>query len=219
MTAREEDILTSQNLIKKGVVLEKLLESVIVTPGVKINDLLIGDKNAIFIACRRLAYGDNYGPVEVTCPKCSEANKTTIDLSGVKNKEYDFSVHQRGVNLFECVLPFTKRNVKYRLLTHKDEGEIETELTSLNKIKGGSSHEITTRLKKMIVAIDGNEDRALINKFVDNQLVARDSQLFRKIIRDNIPDVDSSFDFVCESCGHGERMGIPITVSFFWPES
>jgi hypothetical protein len=220
MTAKEEDILTSQNLIKKGVVLEKLLESLIVTDGVKIDELLIGDKNALFIASRRLAYGDSYGPLEVKCPKCGKENRCTVDLSKVNNKEFDFEKYERGTNLFEFVLPASKVTIKYKLLTHRDETSIDQELTALNKInKSGASSEITTRLKKMIVSIDGNEDRQTINKFVDQQLLSKDSLAFRSYVKENTPDIDLSFDFECEDCQHNERMGIPLSVSFFWPDT
>ena len=60
MTAKEEDILTSTNLIKKGIQLDKLLESIVVEPGVNVNDLVIGDKNAIMLATRILGYGPEY---------------------------------------------------------------------------------------------------------------------------------------------------------------
>ena len=220
MTAKEEDILTSQNLIKKGVVLERLLESLIVTPGANIDDLLIGDKNAIFIASRRLAYGDSYGPLEVTCPKCSKENQCTVDLSLVKNKEFDFSKYERGLNVFEFSLPASKKTLKYKLLTHKDEQIIEQEITSFAKInKNGASAEITTRLKRMILAIDGNEDRQVINKFVDNELLSKDSLAFRNYFKETTPDIDMNFDFVCNECSHEERVGIPLSVSFFWPKS
>lgn len=220
MTAREEDILTSQNLIKKGVVLEKLLESLIVTPGVKIDELLIGDKNALYVASRRLAYGDSYGPLEINCPKCGKENKCTVDLSTVKNKEYDFTTCTRGVNLFEFVLPASKKTVKFKLLTHKDEQVIEAEIAGFAKItKNGTSPEVTTRLKRMIVSIDGTEDRQTVNKFVENELLSRDSLALRNYVKSLTPDVDMAFDFVCDECNHGERVGIPLAVSFFWPNS
>ena len=220
MTAKEEDILTSQNLIKKGVVLERLLESLIVTPGANIDDLLIGDKNAIFIASRRLADGDSYGPLEVACPKCTKENKCTVDLSLVKNKEFDFTRFTRGINSFEFILPAAKKTVKYKLLTHKDEHAIEQEIASFVKInKNGSSPEVTTRLKRMILSIDGNEDRQLINKFVDNELLSKDSLALRSHVKDTTPDIDMNFDFVCNECSHEERVGIPLSVSFFWPKS
>ena len=46
MTAKEEDILTNSNFIKNGTVIDKLLQSMIVTP-INYDELLVGDKNAI----------------------------------------------------------------------------------------------------------------------------------------------------------------------------
>ena len=86
MTAKEEDILASQNLIKKGIVLDKLFESVVVEKGVNINDIFIGDKNAILLATRVLGYGSNY-EVEITDPFTLEQQKTTIDLSKIETKK------------------------------------------------------------------------------------------------------------------------------------
>ena len=74
MTTREEDILMSENLIKKGVVIDKLLDSLIVTKGVKQEDLILGDKNAVLVAARILAYGPEY-TAEVTNPKNQEENQ------------------------------------------------------------------------------------------------------------------------------------------------
>lgn len=218
MTAKEEDILTSQNLIKKGIVLEKLLESLIVTGGVKIDELLIGDKNALYVASRRLAYGDSYGPLEINCPKCGKENKCTVDLSTVKNKEYDFSRFTKGVNLFEFILPASKKVVKFKLLVHRDEQAIESDIASFVKItKTGTSPEVTTRLKRMIVSVDGVEDRQVVNKFVDNDFLSKDSLALRNYVKDLTPDVDMAFDFTCNECTHEERVGIPLAVSFFWP--
>ena len=220
MTAKEEDILTSQNLIKKGIVLERLLESLIVTPGVKITELLIGDKNALFMAARRLAYGNDYGPVEITCKSCSEDNKKHIDLSTIVNKPFDFSNYTKGQNSFNFTLPHSNRTITFKLLTHKDEAAIDAELSSLSKItKGATSPEITTRLKHMITSVDGNIEKSFINKFVDNEFAARDSLALRTYVRDNTPNIDMGFNFVCDSCSHEERMDIPLSVSFFWPSS
>ena len=66
MTAREEDILTNQNYIRQGTVIQKLLESMIVTEGIDYNDLLMGDKDAILLAARILGYGKNYD-IRYTC--------------------------------------------------------------------------------------------------------------------------------------------------------
>jgi hypothetical protein len=215
MTAREEDILTNQNLIKKGVVLDELLKALIVTPNVKLDDILVGDKNAIFIAARRLAYGDEY-PAKITCPKCGEENEVKINLGELKSKEFDFSKYTKGENAFSFQLPISKKTVVYRLLTHKDEGDIDAELKGLAKISKANTPEMTTRLKYSIVSIDGNSDRGVVKKFVDNML-AKDSMALRRYIRENTPDMDMTFDFTCSACGHNERMAMPLGVDFFWP--
>jgi hypothetical protein len=215
MTAREEDILTNQNLIKKGVVLDELLKALIVTPNVKLDDIFVGDKNAIFIAARRLAYGDEY-PAKITCPKCGEENEVKINLGELKSKEFDFSKYTKGENAFSFELPVSKKTVVYRLLTHKDEGDIDAELKGLAKISKANTPEMTTRLKYSIVSVDGNSDRGVVKKFVDNML-AKDSMALRRYIRENTPDMDMTFDFTCSACGHNERMAMPLGVDFFWP--
>lgn len=217
MTAREEDILTNQNLIKKGVVLDELLKAIIVTPNVKLDDIVVGDKNAILVAARRLAYGDKYS-AKITCPKCGEENEVEINLADVKFKDFDFTKYTKGENAFNFELPISKKNITYKLLTHKDENDIDAELKGLSKISKTNSPEMTTRLKYTVIAIDGNNDRVLIKKFVDNML-AKDSISFRKHIRQNTPDMDMTFDFTCTACGHNERMALPLGVDFFWPSS
>ncbi len=151
MTAKEEDILTSQNLIKKGVVLDKLLESLIVTVGVNIENLLLCDKNALFVAARRLAYGDSYGPVQIKCQKCYEDAKQVVNLGELREKPYEFEKITKGQNNFEFQLPYSKKVVTFKLLNSKDEVDIDGELKATSKfVKSGGSTEVTTRLKKMM---------------------------------------------------------------------
>ena len=218
MTAREEDILSSQNLIKKGVVLDELLKALIVNPDIKLDDILVGDKNAIFMAARRLAYGDSYG-VKIKCPACGEESNVNVNLSELKNRPFDFSGFTKGSNTFEFVLPASKKKITYRLMTHRDEQAIDAELKSLARLsKDAPSPEMTTRLKYLIVAVDGNDDRSLIKKTVDDML-SRDSIELRKQVRSTNPDIDMTFNFVCPKCGHEGRMGVPVGVDFFWPNS
>lgn len=220
MTAKEEDILTSQNLIKKGVVLDKLLESLIVTPGVNIDNLLLCDKNALFIAARRLAYGDSYGPLQIRCQKCYEESKETIDLGAIKEKPYDFDKIIKGNNSFEYILPYSKKTIIFKLLNSKDEIDVESEIKATAKfVKSGGSTEVTSRLKKMILSVDGKTDRLLINKFIENELISKDSIAFRNYARSISPEMDMTFNFTCQHCSNEERMDVPMTVQFFWPES
>jgi hypothetical protein len=220
MTAKEEDILMNQNLIKKGIVLDALLESLIINKNIKLDDILLCDKNALYIAARRLAYGDVYGPLDIKCNKCGEKNDPSANLGEIKIKEIDFTKFVKGENKFEFFLPYSKKTITFKLLTHLDDRKVDVELKTAAKLyKNSNSSELTTRLKFIITSVEGNTDTAEIRKFVDNELTSRDSLALRTYIKEITPDVDSSFNFTCEHCGHEERMGIPITVSFFWPNT
>lgn len=218
MTARDEDILTSQNLIKQGVVLDKLFESLIVTP-VNYSDLYIGDKNAIMVAARILGYGKDY-VVEIDDPFSSGTKqKVTIDLTQIEHKEVDYSLFEQRKNEFDFQLPQSKRVVTFRLMTHKVDKDIQTEVKGMNKtqVRTGIDRDLTTRLKNVIIAVDGESGRATINNFVDNELFALDSRALRQYMKEISPDLDMTFTFVSDTTGEVKEMNIPMDVSFFWP--
>jgi len=220
MTAREEDILTSQNLIKQGVVLDKLFESLIVTP-INYGDLCVGDKNAIMVAARILGYGKDY-TVEIDDPFSPGTKQSvTIDLTEVEHKEVNYSLFSHGKNEFDFELPQSKRVVTFRLMTHDLEKQIQSEVKGMNKntVRTGIDRELTTRLKNMIIAVDGESGRATVNNFVDNELFALDSRALRSYIKEITPDIDLTFTFISEVTGEVKEMEIPMGVSFFWPNN
>mgnify|MGYP001358870600 FL=1 len=210
MTAKEEDILTSANLIRQGVVVEKLLESLIIDKSIKVDDLLIGDKNAVLIASRILAYGKEY-EVEV------EGQKIEVDLTKLKDKKLDESVVTNGANEFEFELPATKRKLTFKMLTSGDEKVIDEEIKGYEKIHG-IGYELTTRLKHQIISVDGDTKRASINSFVDNEFLSRDSIQFRTHVSEIMPDVDMTSTFT-DSEGNEKEFTVPMTVTFLWPNA
>ena len=217
MTAKEEDILSSASLIKQGVVIDKLLQSLIITK-VKYDDILLMDKNAIFIAARVLAYGNTYS-AEITCPACESKQTDFIDLSGFEEKTLDWDKFTKGKTTFDFVLPITKKTLTLKFLTHGDDKTISENLKAAKKLSKltGVDPELTTRLRQMIVAIDGNTDPAEIFKFSQNML-SRDSLALREYLKTITPEIDTTFHYECDSCGHtNHKMAVPITVSFFWP--
>ena len=129
------------------------------------------------------------------------------------------SKYPPGSNRFDVQLPYCKKTVTCKLLTSGDEKQIDNETKMLQKIKSGNTSDVTTRLRYTIVAVDGNVDKVEIKKFVENELTSRDSFELRKLIKERTPDVDLNFDFKCEQCNHEERIGVPLTVQFFWPEA
>ena len=212
MTAKEEDILTSQNLIKKGVVIDKLLNSLIVSKGVTADDLFIGDKNAVMVASRILAYGGDY-TVEVTNPNTGETQQQTFDLTSCQFKELPEDVDYSN-NEFELELPITKIKITFKLLTGKDEDDISNELKSLAKI--GQQAEVTTRLKCVITSVNGETSKSIISNFVDNML-SKESLILRDEVQRINPDINlkQEVDFGGEST----EVDIPMTVEFFWPKA
>lgn len=218
MTAREEDILSSQNLIKKGVVLDKLFESVVVEKLVNVGDISIGDKNAILLATRILGYGSEY-IVEVKDPFTFESQKVSIDLAKVQTKEIDESLLNRE-NRYEFTLPLSKKKIKFKLLTHKDETDINAEIQALNRLVKGDnnvSQDVSTRLRYMIQEVDGNTDRGFINNFVKNSLLARDSKSLRDYVKTISPDMNFKYEFTSDITGETEALDIPFGVGFFYP--
>lgn len=209
MTAREEDILTSANLIKKGIVVEKLIEALVVDKSIDVNSLLVGDKNAVLIASRILAYGKDYD-VEV------DGQPITVDLTKLKDKTLDESIVTNGANEFEFELPATKRKITFKLLTSADESEIDKEIEGYKKIGDGIGYETTTRLKHQILSIDGDNKKTSINSFVDNEFLSRDSIAFREYALSITPDVDMSSTYI-DSDGNEKEFTVPMTVSFLWP--
>jgi hypothetical protein len=218
MTAKEEDILTSKNLIKQGVVLDKLLESLIVTP-CNYDDIYVGDKNALLVAARILGYGKDY-TVEIEDPFSGNKQKVTIDLTDLEDKDIDEDLLPDHKNQFEFTLPNSNRVVSFKLMTHKTDKEVSEAIKSqMKKNKTNIDREFTTRLKHLILAVDGNEDRGHINNFVDNELFALDSLALRNHMNDISPDLDLTFLFISDETGESMTMQIPMTTQFFWPRA
>lgn len=217
VTAKHEDILSNANFLRKGTVLDEFLKSLIATPNVALNDLLIGDKNGLFVAARKSAYGEIY-TAKIKCPECTTESSIDINLDSLVEKPFALENYTKGENKFVYTLPSSKKNITWSLMTHKDEVDIDQELKALNKLGTSvASPEITTRLKYTIKAIDGDTDKVKIKNFVDTQMSAKDSMAFRRYVREVTPDLDMTFDFICPACGHQAKMNVPLGATFFWP--
>jgi hypothetical protein len=215
MTAKEEEILASQNLIKKGVVLDKLFESIIVDKKINPNDIIIGDKNAIMLATRILGYGSDY-QIEVM-NDLDEKSKVTVDLAQIQTKEVDFELLNTD-NKFTFTTPVGGNVLEFKLLTHGDEQKIDADVKAMQRLnKDGASSELTTRYRYMILSVDGKNDTQTINNFVNNRFLTRDTKAFREYVRSISPDVNMEFEYEDPQTGEKEVRPIPMGVNFFWP--
>jgi hypothetical protein len=209
MTAKEEDILTNQNYIQKGIVIDKLLQSLIVD-NIDYTQLVSGDQNAVMIAARILGYGKDY---EFTYG----GEKQAVDLTTLEDKPFDESLITPHVNEFKYTLPFSKTEITFKILTVGDEDKIREELAGLKKINKDASPELSTRLKYIITSVDQVREPGAIRSFVDNQLLARESKALREYIRRVQPDIDLTVKVTYN--GVEEDVALPINVSFFWPDA
>lgn len=208
MSATHEDILTNRAYIDKGIIFDKLMQALIVTP-INYNDLIVGDKDAIMIAARILGYGKNYNFSYL-------GENVTVDLSSLEPKPFDINIITPHKNEFKFTLPNTGTNVTFKILTHSDEQKISQELEGLKKIKKDSEPTVTTRLKYIITSIEGDYSQKTIREFVDSpQFLAPDSRALREYIRKVQPGIDLTFF----PTGRSKATTIPIGLDFFWPDA
>jgi len=210
MTAREEDILTNQNYIKQGTALDRLLKSLIVSD-IELDDMILGDKNAILVAARILGYGKEY-----TFKYGNE--EVSVDLTECPLQFIDEADIVKGVNEFKYTTPTTKTNLIYKILTNKDEKLIQAELDGLKKLNKEASPELSTRLKYAILAVNGDRDKSTIRDFVDNYFLAKDSRAFRDHLVNTQPSIKMEASISTEN-GIVEGVSIPVNINFFWPDA
>jgi hypothetical protein len=215
MTAKEEDILTSKSLLKKGIAIDRMLESVLVDKSIKLDDLLIGDKNALVVGARVTGYGSEY-ETKVQCPACAANVRHSFDLEEIKHnfpkEEIEKQLIETGT--FKVQLPISKLEIEVRLLNGSDEKLISRMAEERKNAKLEDAF-MTDQLRVFVVSVNGVKDREIINKFVD-VCPAGDAKFLRKIFLENVPNLDSTQKFVCRSCEVETEMEVPFTVDFFW---
>ncbi len=220
MTAKEEDILTSKALLKEGVAIDRLLQSVVVDKNINVNSLLVGDKNALIVAARVTGYGSEY-QTKVTCPSCSATEEYSFDLEGAPLKDTstaleDYSATRTDRNTFLVQAPLTQAQVEVRLLTGADEIKSFKEAQRKAKRKLDETS-LTDQFRMFIVSVNGETNPLTIVSFIQ-AMPARDSRYLRTFYSDITPNIDLNQVYECSSCGYSADMEVPLTADFFWPK-
>lgn len=216
MTAKEEDILSSQAYIKKGTVLNELIKSCVMDKDANPDDLIVGDRTALTMAIRITGYGTKYD-VNITCRHCGATNESNVDLSELPIKTLEISPVKEGENLFEYVLPVSKKKVLFKFLTGKDEAERNKSIESMQNLYGESYlGNVTKGIESHIISIDGVTKKSAINAFID-KMPAFDSKSLRNFIKRSEPGIDTKLNYKCPSCSGESEVDLPITTNFFWP--
>ena len=217
MTAKEEDLLTSRTLLKKGIAIERLLQSIIIDKSVKASSLLVGDRNALVIAARVSGYGSDYS-TKITCPSCTKASTYTFDLNEADvyagDRREDIEITDNGDGTFGVTLPVLNLDVTFRLMTGVD--EIASSPTNKNDRKRMENSAVTTQLNVMLESVAGDSSSAMIQTLVEN-MPSRDSRWLRRAYKLASPNIDLTQEYECEECGFEQEMEVPLTADFFWP--
>jgi len=217
-TATDEDILTSKNLIQKGIVLDKFIESIFIGDKSVLRDMLLGDYDKVLMAARILSYGGEYNS-KITCPNCGISNNCTIDTMKWYHKELNEENYIKGKNEFTFTLPISRKELTFKLLTVEDDKNINIELKRKKKIfgAGGVSPEMTSRYKYMITAIDGDDDKRAISLFIDKDFLLKDTTAFKNNLLKIAPSVITNYDFICRECEYDDIVEVSLDANFFWP--
>jgi hypothetical protein len=217
MTAKEEDLLTSRSLLKKGLAINRVLQSILVDKSIDVDSLLIGDKNAIIIATRISAYGADY-ETQVSCPACMTSTKHSFNLHELEinhGDELDEGV-KKEKNYYIITLPKTKVDVKVKLLDGKDERFL-ADATAMKRKRNLPDATLTDQFRTFIVSVNGHTDQKAINEFVE-KMPAFDSRFLRTTYAKAVPNIDMSQDFICNNCDYEAAMEVPLSADFFWPK-
>ena len=219
MTAKDEDILSSQTLLKKGIAIERFMQNIIVNKRIKTDTLMVGDRNAIIIAARKSGYGPNYD-TKVISPACAQPSPVSFNLENPTIKESiideKFNISETNNGTFVVVPPLSGFKIELRLLTGKEELEL-TERMRNRKKKKQQEAVISDQLKLMIVSVEGNSERTTVNYYVNN-MPTQDSRYIRQAYKAITPDIRVVEDFECPSCDHQQELEVSFGADFFWPD-
>ena len=212
MTAKEEDILTSTSLLKKGLALDKMLQSIIVDKKIRVEDLLVGDKNALLVKSRQYGYGASYNTT-IECPGCGESFDNTFDLELIENKELETQLDKYGIettpeNNFTIQLPKSQYTVEFHLLTSRDETNALGNAKEMKSLK---------LLQAITVSINEQTDHFFINRALSS-LPILDASILKRAYAAATPDVDLTQEVSCPHCGEIADVGVPLDAGFFWPQ-
>jgi len=219
MTAKEEDLLTSRTLLKKGVALDRVIQNLIVDKSINAASLLVGDRNALIVAIRKSGYGAEYS-TKVTCPSCATTQEYLFDLNELEVKsssdlsEANISNNEDGT--FQLTLPITGAEISFRLLTGYDEKNFAKAAENDRKRKLEEKN-VTRQLKNIVVSVNGDNSPQAIQYLVNN-VPSMDSRHLRLAYELAAPNVDMTHHFECAECDYEQHLEVPLTADFFWPD-
>ena len=213
LTAMDENVLVSPNIMNSGRVLDVLLERKVKDLGFPVEELLDGDRVALLLFLRSTSFGEEFK--QGVLNKNGDVVEGTINLSELKQKKLTIKPDEN--NEFDFELPKSKKKIKFRFLNGKDEKDIDDKDEFMKKrFETDISFALTLKLEKLIMEIDGNRDKIYVSNFIKTMSIL-DSRTLTKYVRENEPGID--FETKARIQG-GESVDtfLRLNKSFFWPE-
>ena len=218
MTAKDEDILTSQTLLKKGIAIDRFLENIIIDKSIDLNSLLIGDKNAILVAARASGFGHNYEAI-VPCYNCGTKNLLMFNLQNPKFigqlADEQEIISKVSTGIYSTTMPLSKFVVNFRLMNSGDENYLANEVKK--GVENRDESLLTGQFKRLIKSIEGYDDQSIIDQYVENMPTV-DSRHFKMCLKAATPNIEIKEKMTCKKCGESREVDVPFGTSFFWPD-
>jgi hypothetical protein len=210
LTASDENILSAQNLIQNNSVIYELLKRKILDKDFIVDEIADEDKQAVLIFLRSTAFGPEY-TFYLNDSKTDKEFTSIVDLSEISFRQFKLEPDSNGE--FQYVMPKSNIEITFKFLTQKQQKEIDEIEKSWNGV--GVPPIVTKQLEMMIKSVAGNKDMMNIRNFIE-KLPIKDSQDFRKFIKENKPSLDLKREVTTPS-GDKIQVEIGFGVEFFRP--
>lgn len=211
LTASDENILASPSLSSTSSIITELLKRKVLDKDISIDEIVEEDKQAILIFLRNTAFGSEY-KFNVIDPKTQKEFEVEVDLSELKVKEFNLTPDVNGE--YSYFLEKSNVDITFKFLTQKQEDEIEKIRDSWNGL--GVAPIMTKQLEFMIKSVGGVRDPLQIRNFIEVKMPIKDSQDFKKFVRENKPGLDLTRKITTPS-GDIVQINVGFGVDFFRP--
>lgn len=220
MTAKEEDLLLNEEYIRKGTVLDRLLESIIVNKDIKVQDLIADDKYALLTSARITSYGPQL-ILDTVCSACGSKIEFEFDLKKMLDAEpvqnIPDSVTETEDGLFEFSIDTKDLTVGIKIMTLA-EVEYISQQAEKRKELGIKGSETVDFLNMVVEHVDGYSDRSVLSQLFE-VLPLKDIRKIRKVYNLVSPTLNKKQTQECKNCGHSNEREVPFSLGWFWPDT
>ena len=222
MTAAEEDIMINDSFIQKGVVFDRLIDSIMITPGIKSEELQDCDKLAILMSARKTGYGDAIS-FSVSCGACNHDYDIDASLTQMLERSEENPYEPRSgegweyledSNTYSFNITSVDIDANIKLLTRSEVKDLMASREQKKRL-GLPFNETIEFLRAVLVSANGITDRTSLNKLAEI-LPASAARRIRYVHNVNLPKIDTSQEVTCPACGQEETKEVPFSLGWFW---